>query len=168
MRLRPPGSWFLLAALLVAGCAASPLTVQTELRGLQTPGPQVWAYHAHWMLDTWRLYDLRDFDRILFFDLVAGKDGGIAEANGWPERWAELRRAAAQAGTPVEPVVSVLGMDAFRAIFSNPESASRFASTIAPIARDAGGVHLDFEVFEPLDDRSAEGFRAFLERLRHD
>jgi spore germination protein YaaH len=166
MRSWPLGFRILVAALFASGCASPPTAIAPSLRGLDTPGPQVWAYHAHWMADTWRKYDLRDFDRILFFDLIAGKDGRIAATNGWPARWAELRRAATEAGIAVDPVVSVLGTAAFNAIFSDPARAARLADEIASLTRDAGGVHLDVEVFDAVNPRAVEVFGTFLSRVR--
>jgi spore germination protein YaaH len=165
--MRGWGAAILFVTLLAAGCAAPPIAPQVE-RNLDSPGPQVWAYHAHWMADRWRDYDLRDFHRILFFDLVAGKDGGIAAANGWPAGWGDLRRAGAEAGVPVDPVVSVLGTEAFRAIFSNPARAARLAAEVSSLARDAGGVHLDVEIFDPVDERMVEAYRSFLANVRRE
>jgi spore germination protein YaaH len=156
----------LLGASLVAGCAAPPIAMHEEPRGLDTPGPQVWAYHAYWMKDTWRAYDLRDFGRILFFDLVAGKDGRIEKKNGWPEAWGDLRNAARDARLAVDPVVSVLDKETFISIFASPANSERLLEEAARVARDANGMHLDIEVFEPVDEAILAEFRVFLARLR--
>ena len=129
-------------------------------------GPEIWAYHAHWMGEAWRVHDLRAFRRLLFFDLVAGPDGRIANRNGWPEQWEALRAGAADARVPIEPVVSVLGKPTFAALFGNAEARARFVAEIAAVARDSPGVHLDIEVFEPVDDALRERFRAFVADLR--
>ena len=156
----------LLGASLVAGCAAPPIAMNDEPRGLDTPGPQAWAYHAYWMKDTWRAYDLRDFGRILFFDLVAGKDGRIEKRNGWPEAWSDLRTAAREARLAVDPVVSVLDNETFVSIFASPDHRERLLEEVARVARDSSGMHLDIEVFEPVDEAILAEFRIFLARLR--
>jgi hypothetical protein len=155
-----------LGASLVAGCAAPPIAMNDEPRGIASPGPQVWAYHAYWMKDTWRAYDLRDFGRILFFDLVAGKDGRIGKRNGWPEAWSDLRTAAREARLAVDPVVSVLDKETFVSIFANPAHRERLLEEAALVARDSPGMHLDIEVFEPVDEAILAEFRIFLARLR--
>jgi spore germination protein YaaH len=129
-------------------------------------GPEVWAYHAYWMGEAWRLYDLAAFRRVLFFDLVAGPDGSIPERHGWPAQWEDLRRRAAEARVPIDPVVSVIGKPAFSAIFSSREARARLVTEIARAASDSGGVHLDVEIFEPVRFEEIQAFRAFIASLR--
>jgi len=159
--------------LLLAACATTPpppgpVATARDVGGQldDGSGQEAWAYCAYWMGDTWRVYDLGAFRRLLFFDLVAGADGSIADRHGWPERWEALRNRAAEARVPVEPVVSVLGKPAFTALFSNAAARARLASEIVSLARDAGGVHLDVEVFESVGRAELDGFRAFLVELR--
>ena len=133
---------------------------------IEAPGPDVWAYHAYWMGDAWRVYDLAAFRRVLFFDLVVAPDGGIENRHGWPEQWTQLRRRADDARVPVDPVVSVFGKATFSALFSNPQARARFAAELVALARDAGGVHLDVEVFESVGEAELGGFRSFLAELR--
>ena len=129
-------------------------------------GPEIWAYSAYWMRDAWRMYDLGAFRRILFFDLIAGADGAIADRHGWPEQWEDLRRRAGEARVPVDPVVSVIGKSAFSAIFARAEARTRLAAEIVAVARDSNGVHLDIEVFEAVRHEELVAFRAFLRELR--
>jgi hypothetical protein len=160
----------LVALLLLAGCAAPPAArldePDSEGASLAASGQQVWAYHAAWMGEAWRVYDLRAFGRLLFFDLPVGKDGRIANRNGWPERWEEFRARAREARVPVNPVVTVLAPDVFTAIFANPEARGRLLAEAVALARDAGGVHLDVEVFDPVVEPAIAGYRAFLAALR--
>ena len=154
----------ILVLLLLAACAAPP-----RVEMLPTPDKlEIWAYHAHWMGDAWRGHDLAAFDRVLLFDLVAGTDGRISKRNGWPERWQALRAKAGEAGISVDPVVSILGKPAFDAIFANPAASTRLAAEIAALARSADGIHLDVEVFEPIDDAHRERFRDFIAAVRRD
>jgi spore germination protein YaaH len=147
--------------LLLAACAAPPVAVSPMPDKLE-----MWAYHAHWMGEGWRAHDLSAFDRVLLFDLVAGKDGRITQRNGWPERWEGLRAKARAAGIAVDPVVSILGKPAFDAIFTNPDASARLVAEIAALARNSEGIHLDIEVFDPVDDLLRERFRAFVATLR--
>ena len=132
----------------------------------EAPGPEIWAYHAYWMGEAWRSYDLAAFRRILFFDLVAAADGGIEDRHGWPGQWSELRRRADEARVPVDPVVSVFGKATFSALFSNPQARARLAAELVGLAREAGGLHLDVEVFESVGEAELGAFRSFLAELR--
>lgn len=126
---------------------------------------EIIAYHASWMGDAWRQYDLGRFRRILFFDVVAGNDGRLAQTNGWPERWEGLRQQAAAQGVAVDPVVTVLGLEPFKAIFGDPAARARLLEACVGLARD-GGLHLDVEVFEAPAAAEVEGFRQFVAALR--
>ncbi|MGE5616520.1 MAG: glycosyl hydrolase family 18 protein [Bacillota bacterium] len=171
-RSRPSAAFLLLVfAFAFAGCATRPPERPPE-RGTpaaEAPpsGQEIWAYNAHWMGEAWRVYDLRAFRRLLFFDLAAGADGAIESRNGWPERWEGLRRAAREARVPLDPVVSVIGNDTFAAIFRNPERRARLLQETTALARNAEGVHLDVEILGNAGDAELRGFAAFLGELRN-
>lgn len=155
--------------LLMTACAAPLRVAETQRGGGRLPaatGPEIWAYAAHWTRDAWRLYDLRKLRRLLFFDLVVGKDGGIADAHGWPDAWDGLRGAAADAGVPLDPVVSVLEREVFTSVFSSRESRARLLAETVRVARASSGVHLDIEVDGDLARRDVDGFHEFLRDLR--
>lgn len=156
--------------LLAAACAAPPrvstVSPQPDIEAVPGAGQEIWAYHAYWMGETWRTHDLRAFRRVLFFDLVAGKDGRIEERHGWPEQWSDLRARAAEARVAVDPVVTVIGKPTFVQLFANPGARARLVAEIVAIARGSGGVHLDIEVFDPVDDALLGHFRAFMAELR--
>lgn len=122
-------------------------------------------YHAHWMGDAWRQYNLSTFTRIFFFDLAVGADG-LLEHHGWPDRWRVLREQAARDAVPINPVVSVLGVQPFRAVFGDERARNRLLEDCIALAMEAGGVHLDVEVFEPLSPPEIAAFRDFLAALR--
>ncbi|HEX8989401.1 MAG TPA: glycosyl hydrolase family 18 protein [Rhodocyclaceae bacterium] len=142
---------FLIATLLLSGLAMA---------------QQIEVYHAYWMGDVWRQYDLRKFHRILFFNLVPDNDGHLADTHGWPQRWTDLHQQAAAAGTPVVPVVTVMGGDLFHAIFGTPSARSRLLQECVDLARAGDGLHLDLELFEPVPPGDADSFDAFLTALR--
>lgn len=156
--------------LLLAGCAAppkaKPVEPDPEVQVLAPSGLEIWAYHAHWMGEAWRAYDLRALRRLLFFDLVVGNDGRIESRNGWPEQWEDLRKGARDARVPLDPVVTVLSAEMFSAIFASDEARARLVGEIVSLARDSGGVHIDVEVFESVGAAELNGFRSFLEVLR--
>lgn len=162
----------LLIVLLLSACAAPPTAKvgEPDFDGstLAASGQEIWAYHASWMGDAWRIYDLAAFRRILFFDLIAGKDGRIEKRNGWPEQWQDLRASARSARVAVDPVVTVLGKEVFAALFASREARARLLEEVVSLARASGGVHLDVEVYERVGESEAAGFRDFLEQLRRE
>jgi hypothetical protein len=154
-----------LMLLVLAACGTAPrVSPQPDMPIAR--GQEIWVYHAHWMGDAWRDFDLSAFHRILFFDLVVGKDGGIAQRHGWPQRWMALRARAGESGVDVDPVVSILGKPVFDAVFASPQASARLAREVAALAGGSSGVHLDVEVFEPVDEARRERFRAFVAEVR--
>lgn len=129
-------------------------------------GQEIIAYHAYWMGDVWRQYDLGKFRRILFFDLAVDPSGRLTQKNGWPEKWMDLRQQALVRGVPVDPVVTVLGREVFSAVFGSADARALFLSECVALARESGGLHLDVEVFEPVEAAHLEAFRIFLADLR--
>ena len=127
---------------------------------------EILTYHAYWMGEVWRQYELETFRRIFFFDLPVDADGGVGERHGWPERWEALRQDAARAGVAVDPVVSLLGTERFVEIFGRAEATARLLDTCIALARESGGLHLDVEVFDALPAPAIAAFRRFLRDLR--
>lgn len=156
--------------LLAAACAAPPrvatVSPQPDIEPPPQSGPEIWAYHAYWMGEAWRVHDLRAFRRLLFFDLVVGRDGRIAQRHGWPEQWEALRARAQEARVPLDPVVTVLDRATFTAIFASPDASARLLAEATELARGAAGLHLDIEVLDPVDEALVARFRAFVAQLR--
>src|ERR1043165_5573486 len=120
----------LLMAFLLCACATTPPraepivdpeariepteAVEVEAGSLsRAPSQEVWAYHAYWMGDTWRSYDLRAFGRLLFMDLPVGKNGRVQDTRGWPDQWSRLRAAARAANTQIDPAFTILTPEIF-------------------------------------------------------
>lgn len=128
---------------------------------------EVWVYHAHWMGDVWRQYDLGKFRRVLFFAVTSDADGHLTH-HGWPDEWGDLRREARDRQVPIDPVVSIIGQEEFKAIFGRPAARQRLLSELASLmeASPESGVHLDVEVFDLVQPQELAGFHAFLAQLR--
>jgi spore germination protein YaaH len=127
---------------------------------------EVWAYHAYWMGDAWRSYDLRGFGRLLFMDLPIGRNGRVQDTRGWPDQWSRLRAAARSANVQIDPAFTILTPEIFSAVFSNPAARRRLLDDVLFLARFSRGVHLDIEVYNEPSADAVYGFRAFLAELR--
>ena len=129
--------------------------------------PQLWAYHAYWMRDAWRLYDLGQFQRLLFFDVSVTPQAEL-QRNGWPEQWRDLRAQARAADVPVDPVVTILDKETFVAIFGQPSLRQKLLAEIRTMMRQEprAGLHLDVELFDAVDPEPIAGFRQFVADLR--
>jgi spore germination protein YaaH len=155
-----------LSASLATGCAspgsAGPLTSAAGDRFF------VAGYHAYWTGTSWNAYPWDALDQIYFFEIEAGSDGALADTHGWPGDWTELRRRARESGVSLVPTVSMHDPVGFAELFSSPERVERLVDTVTELLAadgDLGGVHLDFEVFEPVDVRVRDGFSGFVARL---
>jgi spore germination protein YaaH len=133
----------------------------------QAAQPQVWVYHAHWMGNVWQQYNLQAFGRVLFFSVTPDAQGHL-ERNGWPEQWQTLRTEAQNGQVALDPVLTILTPELFKAIFSNPESRTRLLQEVLDMlaATPEAGLHLDIEVFDTIGELERAGFRSFLMDLR--
>ena len=108
-------------------------------------------------------------DELYFFELEAASDGTFQDRHGWPDRWSGLIADAFEHGIQLTPTVSMHDADGFAVLFRDPESVERLVLGIESLlAENPGlaGVHLDFEVFQPVDLTVRDGFTAFVARLR--
>lgn len=157
------------AALLVAtvaGCAggARPSTITP------TSGDRffVSGYHPYWAAYAWQAYPWDALDELYFFELEAGADGGVADAHGWPEEWLPLMERARAEGVRLVPTISQHDAAAFVQLFANAANVERLVDELmALLATTPGlaGLHLDFEVFEPVSFEARTGFTAFVAAL---
>lgn len=123
-------------------------------------------YHAYWMGDVWHQYDLQNFRRLFFFELPVDADGRVRQRHGWPQRWQALRTQAAADGVPVDPVVSLLGTSRFVEVFGSEAATANLLDACIALAREAGGLHLDVEVFDTPPAAAVAAFGRFLRDLR--
>ena len=129
---------------------------------------QVFGYHAWWMRDLWKSYDLALLDKIMFFELRAAADGSIAERNGWPSDAAALTSAARGGGVAIVPTVAILEPHVFKGIFGSRANSDRLIDEVLTAVENAGadGVHLNIEIFEPVAPALQEGLTQFVRNLR--
>ena len=130
---------------------------------------QVVGYHAWWMRDLWKSYDLALLAKFMFFVLRAAADGSIAERNGWPGDAGGLAAAAAERRVAIVPTVAILDPHVFKGIFGSRANSDRLVDAVmeAVEAAEAGGVHLNIEIFEPVAPALQEGLTRFVRALRH-
>ena len=126
---------------------------------------KAWGYVAWWMPDGWRDQPLKDFERLVFFELAIDAQGDIPERNGWPERWGELRGAAGD--TPIDITVRCFDADLFTTVFDTPAATKKLLSEIEHIAADQGvtGIQLDFEIYDAVSPQMITAYRNFLQKL---
>jgi spore germination protein len=160
---------FLAVATLVttAGCA----TGGGALRPVPTRGDRffVAGYHPYWAPNAWHGYPFDALDRLYFFEIEAGLDGSLSELHGWPDEWLGLVRYAREAGVDVVPTISMHGVEPFQELFASSERAEHLVDeclALLAATPGLGGLHLDFEVFGPVEPAARDGFTAFVARLR--
>lgn len=158
------------ASLLVAASAAA--CVGSPGLGSVTPtaGDRffVSGYHPYWAGDAWQSYPWDALDEVYFFELEAGADGALADAHGWPADWLALVERARAEGVRLVPTISQHDPAAFVRLFGDPASADRLVDTLVPLLAATprlAGLHLDFEVFEPVSAEARDGFTAFAAAL---
>jgi spore germination protein YaaH len=125
------------------------------------------AYVAWWLPDSWQQAAQAPFERLAFFHLNVGANGGIAEANGWPERWSELRAATTRRGLPLDLTLTVLDSETFSSVFESSQAAARLLDAASQLAAQAGvsGIQLDFEVYDAPSAGALRRFREFVPAL---
>ncbi|NNE70030.1 MAG: hypothetical protein HKN29_06660 [Rhodothermales bacterium] len=113
---------------------------------------EVVGYHTWWAGDAWRDYDFNTIDGIYFFAVEVGEDGRLDERHGWPESWENLIATARATGTAVIPTVTLLDPDRYISVFSDTTATQNLLEDLVELATDvsADGVHLDFEIFQPV------------------
>ncbi|HUF77142.1 MAG TPA: glycosyl hydrolase family 18 protein [Longimicrobiales bacterium] len=125
-------------------------------------------YHAYWTGESWRDYPWDALHQLYFFEIEIGSDGAVADGHGWPHAWSALLARAREAGVSVVPTISMHDAAAFQQLFTQPERVQRLVDDlIALLTRmpDLGGLHLDFEVFQPVELAARDGYTAFVARL---
>ena len=137
----------------------------------QTPvlaGPlKAWAYSVWWLPDAWRNAPLRNIDRLLFFELKVNSNGEIAERNGWPEKWGDLRLAVKQKNTPLDLTLTLFDPATFTSVFASTEATQRLLEEAVTLARQDGvaGLQLDFEIYTAIAPEILIRYRSFVRDL---
>lgn len=159
------GGLLLAAPACAAGPSASPAPTPSPTDG---DGFFVAGYHAYWTGSSWRTYPWDALHQLYFFEIEVGADGAIAEPHGWPDQWAELLEHARAAGVSVVPTISLHDAEAFQELFARPASVAQLVERLLQLVAagpELGGLHLDFEVFDPVIPAARDGYTAFVARL---
>jgi len=152
---------------VTSGCASA----GGPLRPVPTRGERffVAGYHPYWAGDAWQSYPFDALDRLYFFEIEAGPDGSLADPHGWPDAWLPLVARAQEAGVDVVPTISMHGVEPFSELFASPERVQRLIDQclgLLAATPGLGGLHLDFEVFRPVEPEVREAFTHFVAGLR--
>jgi spore germination protein YaaH len=157
------------ALALLLGCASA-CAAPGPGRVTPTTGQRyfVAGYHAYWTGASWEAYPWDVLDRLYFFEIEVGADGSLADFHGWPEEWSGLVARARDAGVSLVPTISMHDADAFEELFASPERAARLVSELSAMlsaSPELDGIHLDLEVFRPVDIAVRDGYTAFVASL---
>ena len=162
----------LLSLSLVSALVLGGATACAGGRGIERVTPTagerffVAGYHPYWAGDAWAAYPWDVLDEVYFFEIEAGADGAIRDLHGWPDM--DLVSRAREESVRVVPTVSMHDGTAFASLFADPRASARLVDELtALLASTAGlsGLHLDFEVFEPVTLDVRDGYTAFVARL---
>ena len=125
-------------------------------------------YHPYWAGQAWDDYPFDALHDLFYFEIEAAADGSLSQPHGWPEGWSGLVRRATREGVRVVPTVSMHDADAFVELFGTPASVARLSQEVVDLVGSTpglGGVHLDFEVFRPVEPEVRDGYTAFVAAL---
>ena len=126
-------------------------------------------YHPYWAPDAWEAYPFDALSRLYFFEVEAGPDGNLSDPHGWPGQWLPLMRRAQEEGVDVVPTISMHGVEGFQELFASPISVAHLVEESLALllaTPGLGGLHLDFEVFSPVNQDVRDGYTAFVAGLR--
>ncbi|MBO6576365.1 MAG: hypothetical protein JJ896_16760 [Rhodothermales bacterium] len=144
------------------------LGVLAVLSSAVSAQPRVLGYHAWWMQDSWKDYDLELYDKLLFFEFSVDGTGAVHERHGWPDAWQPMIQAVHGAGGKVAPTFAILDPVVFSSVLGSADARGRLEETVMEMVRagDADGAHLNFEVFEASTPAARAGFTQLVRRLR--
>jgi spore germination protein YaaH len=160
-----------LVALAVLASLSACASGGGVLRPLPTLGDRffVAGYHPYWAPEAWRGYPFDALDRVYFFEVEAGTDGRLSSPHGWPGEWLAMVQRARDAGVDIVPTISMHGVEGFSALFASPRSVDLLVEEclgLLAATPGLGGLHLDFEVFSPVDEGVRDGYTDFVMKLR--
>jgi len=154
-------------AVLMTGCATAGASPDGG-RPTLPDGSFVAGYHPYWAGDAWKDYPLDVVDELFFFETEADAEGCLFDTHGWPGQWAAMAEDARDAGARVTPTVSMHDPEAFEALFPDASRVDRLVESTLELldgTPDLAGIHLDFEVFQPVSLEARDGFTAFVALL---
>lgn len=166
------GAAFAAVLVFIAACGSTEETVRDERAGpLEAADamPLVAAYHPWWTQGAWRAYPPTLYDEVFFFSVEIDSTGRIAKRNGWPDRWYDMQRSLGDAGVRVTPVVTLFDEHAFKELFQSSSSSTALQTTLLDLLRDspaAGGLQIDFEVYQPVSGSIRTNFTTFVRDMR--
>lgn len=151
------------------GCS-SPTAVEEPPPVREDAGFWVMGYHPYWLQNAWESYDFSVLGKIMFFDVTVKADGSLDARNGWPQAWQPLAKRARQARTAVVPTVTILDTGTFVDLFGNPVATQALRRHLVTLVQETPveGLHLDFEVFDPVGGYVRRAFTSFVRDLRKD
>lgn len=136
------------------------LNAQTDesLRGM------VFGYAVPWVPLNETIGALPYIDRLKIMEMPIGPDGVVANPHGWPTKWEALRGAAAARGIPVDVVLTQFESSGFNALFGSTRHVKELEKAVLRLISDdkVAGVHLDIEIFQPVDKQAALRYRQFI------
>lgn len=149
----------LLFAFLHAGCSSAQPRYER---------PLLYGYHVWWMGEAWNAPEYNVLDGIFTFEIRVNADGEFETVNGFPEQWDALGRSLRNRGALYAPTFAMFEAQAFDALFTSVLARDNLVRNIERIvtASIANGVHIDFELYEPVSREAREGFSRFVETLR--
>ncbi len=161
---------FILPLLLTVSCQT---ITEPDLMGDGEPEPEprtfeVAGYHAWWAGDAWTQYDFTTLDALYFFAVEVGKDGRLTKRNGWPEDWAAMISTARVTDTRVIPSVTILDSDTYLSVLGDTTATQTLLDELIALATDVSsdGIHLDFEMFDPVPFDVRESLTGLVADLR--
>jgi spore germination protein YaaH len=156
--------------LLIVSCQT---ITEPDILGDTDPPPasnglRVLGYHPWWSGEAWREYDFELLDGIYFFSLEVGPDGQIINDRGWPSAWQDLIATARSTDTPIVPSVTILDADTYLRVFTDSTATANLTTELIDLASDvsADGVHLDFEMFDPVTQATRDAVTTMVSELR--
>lgn len=153
-----------LIAVLSSGCAATG-SVERVTLPTDSPDPFIAGYHVYWAEEAWTEYPFDMLDELYFFELEVDAEGHFLDRHGWVTRWQVMTGRALAAGVQVTPTVSMHDPEAFGALFPDAGRVERLVQNVIgllDVSPEVAGIHLDFEVFEPVDPDARDGFTSFV------
>jgi spore germination protein YaaH len=161
---RVEGACLAIVVLGMNACASGPGLARVT----PTVGDRffVGGYHPYWAENAWAGYPWDALDELYFFEIEVGPDGGMADPHGWPD--AALITRAREEDVRIVPTVSLHDAAAFSSLFADPGRVARLVDEIVALlgaTPGLAGLHLDFEVFEPVAPQVRDGYTAFVTRL---